>query len=351
MQDINRRFESCYTIPSADGFILDFQDDGTGLRLPQPAFLGRSVSRGFKDRLETGIAAVRYECSSLDEAVPEYQAFEQKIEAAVQLCKSKSKSKTASKAKRIQARLETELNWSRCLRRLQMYFGCSTAQPSEDTQPGDWKPDDPEANLAVRTMADEPIFISIDVESNERCHEQVTEIGISVLDTRDLISSQNAECTSIQSRHLRVREYAHIVNHDFVSGCPDRFEFGDSEWVTREETPVVIQEYLMHLFHSGGGGGGGGDKRNLILVGHSPSADIRYLQAMKVPVFKEMTAFVETVDTAEIFRVARQEANTRSLAGVLSELGVTAWNLHNAGNDARYTMQAMLLVTNMNSPE
>lgn len=314
---------------------MDFQDDGTGL--PQPSFLGRSTSRSVKDLLETGIAAVQFD-NRLDEAVPEYQAFEQKIEAAVQLCKSKSKT-AASKAKRMQARLETELRWSKCLRQIQV---CFSFHQSTDPQPGKWKPDDAEE---PEPPIHKPIFVSIDIESNERCHQQVTEIGISVLDTRDINGppGQNASTwtSAIRSRHLRVREYAHVVNHDFVAGCPDRFEFGASEWVAREEAPMVVQEYIMRLVS----GEEEDQKRNVILVGHSPSADIKYLQDMKVPVFKEAkTVFVDIVDTAEIYRMARQESNPRSLAGVLGELGVTAWNLHNAGNDARYTLQAMIML-------
>ena len=327
MQEINRKFDARYTIPSVNGFVVDLQDDGNGW--PQPSFLGRSVSRSVKSRLETAIATVRYD-SRLDEAaaVPEYQAFEQKIEAAVQLCKRKSKT-ASSKAKKMQARLETELRWGRCLRELQTHFGLQQQQQP----PGE-------------CQSQEPIFISIDIESNERCHTQVTEIGMSVLDTRDLRGmppGRNAcNWTSrIRSRHLRVREYAHVVNHDFVAGCPDRFEFGQSEWCSREDVPVQVQEYILHLASEGD------EPRNLVLVGHSPSADIRYLQEMKVPVFteiKDKSVFMDTVDTAEIYRVARQEAHPRSLAAVLGELGVPAWNLHNAGNDARYTLQAMTMV-------
>lgn len=370
VQEINRKFETCYTIPSIDGFVLDFQDDGNGL--PQPSFLGRSASRSVKDRLETAISAVRYD-SRLDEAIPEYQTFERKIETAVQLCKSRNK--TASKAKKIQARLETELRWIRCLDHIQTYFGLRLPS-SEQRQPLDegqrrtrgdiqeiqeiqgnqenpWKhvklDETLDLNLdepAPHSMAHEPIFISIDIESNERCHLQVTEIGISVLDTRDLNGippGKNASnwTSRIRSRHLRVREYAHVVNHDFVAGCPDRFEFGESEWASREEMPSLIQDYIMQLASRGD------EERNLVFVGHSLSADIKYLQEMKVLVFKElndMPVFMDTIDTAEIYRVSRQETNPRSLGGVLAELGVTAWYLHNAGNDARYTLEAMAML-------
>ena len=43
-----------------------------------------------------------------------------------------------------------------------------------------------------------------------------------------------------------------------------------------------------------------------------------------------------------MWRCFKQENNPRNLATILSELGIIAWNLHNGGNDAVYTLQALL---------
>ena len=302
-----------------------------------------------------GISALRYDYS-ISEAIPEHQAFEQKIEAAVRLCKSRSKS--ASKAKKMQARLQTDRRWIRCLEQIQIHFGLRLpsqnenqpreSQVSEENQenPGiEIKPDEP----APHPMANEPIFVSIDIECNERCHSQVTEVGISILDTHDIEGippGQDAVnwTQHIQPLHLRVREYTHVVNHNFVAGCPDRFEFGESQLVSREELPSLIQDYIMRISSSSSDDG---STRNIVFVGHNPSADIGFLQELEVPVFTELKdrpVFLEIVDTAEIFRVSRQEKTVRSLGTILAGLGVTGWYLHNAGNDARYTLQAMTML-------
>ena len=326
--------------------------------MPQPSFLGQSASREVKDHLETKISVLRYDRRT-SEAVPEYQAFEQKIEAAVKLCKRRSKS--ASKTKKMQARLQAEHRWVRCLERIQAYLGLrlpsqdedqaqdqSQGQVSEENQenPGiEIKPDEP----APHPMANEPIFVSIDIECNERCHSQVTEVGISILDTHDIEGippGQDAVnwTQHIQPLHLRVREYTHVVNHNFVAGCPDRFEFGESQLVSREELPSLIQDYIMRISSSSSDDG---STRNIVFVGHNPSADIGFLQELEVPVFTELKdkpVFLEIVDTAEIFRVSRQEMTVRSLGTILAGLGVTGWYLHNAGNDARYTLQAMTML-------
>lgn len=75
------------------------------------------------------------------------------------------------------------------------------------------------------------VFVCIDVEANERNSKQITEVGISTLDTRDLRSLAPGErgenwIDKIRARHFRINEYKHIVNSEYVSGCPDRFEFG-----------------------------------------------------------------------------------------------------------------------------
>lgn len=90
-------------------------------------------------------------------------------------------------------------------------------------------------------------------------------------------------------------------------------------------------------------------------MGHNPAADIKYLKDLGVSIFSSSNlmekAFLDTVDTAEVFRVSRGEMSARSLGNILTGLGITGWYLHNAGNDARYTMEAMVaLVLNPDSP-
>jgi hypothetical protein len=91
----------------------------------------------------------------------------------------------------------------------------------------DFKPD----QLAPYEQEGEVVFICIDVEANERAASQITEIGIATLDTRDLKSLVPGECGEnwrrmIRARHFRITEYKHIINSEFVTGCPGSFMFG-----------------------------------------------------------------------------------------------------------------------------
>jgi hypothetical protein len=75
------------------------------------------------------------------------------------------------------------------------------------------------------------IFICVDVESWERSHNIITEIGIATLDTADIaylapgVEGENWRA-AIRSRHFRIDEHRKYRNHSFVSDCADNFHFG-----------------------------------------------------------------------------------------------------------------------------
>lgn len=45
-----------------------------------------------------------------------------------------------------------------------------------------------------------------------------------------------------------------------------------------------------------------------------------------------------------MWRYVKRDVNPRNLGSILAELDITGWNLHNAGNDAAYTLQAMVKI-------
>ncbi|KAL4785654.1 hypothetical protein BJX76DRAFT_323866 [Aspergillus varians] len=348
LQEINNALDCSLSLPPEEekGLVLRFNRDG----FPQPTFLGHSDSRTTKDLLELGIppkCSLRSGPGEMDEQLI---AFERMMEAAVSSAKSKSK----SKAKKQRLRIQRDLDVRDAIRRSQCYLGLRAN--SSDLIEFKWEehplPDPEPLILAVDKPVPypfwrEPIFISVDVEVNERCHTQVTEVGISTLDTRDLTGiapgPQGEEWQShIRSRHLRVQEYKHHVNHLYVRGCPENFEFGTSEWVSSDGVSGMVQDsFAQPSFFDGP------DKtlRPLVLVGHSLDADIQYLQLANVHFIEDSNGapkFADRIDTATSFQVIRGEVDPRSLGGVIGELGMTGWNLHNAGNDARYTMQALV---------
>ncbi|KAF2660903.1 hypothetical protein K491DRAFT_688019 [Lophiostoma macrostomum CBS 122681] len=193
------------------------------------------------------------------------------------------------------------------------------------------------------------VFVCVDVESYEKAHNKITEVGIASLDTRDLIGPPGTDGenwrSKIQARHFRIKEYQHLVNYEFVHGCPDKFEFGTSMVVPLEEAPDCVAACFMppfcgqidHMLDKN-------EKRNLILLGHDTMSDVQYLRTLGFDPLDRLRLpnMLEVQDSAALYRVWRREPQITKLGNILYDFDITGWNLHNAGNDAVYTVQAML---------
>lgn len=206
----------------------------------------------------------------------------------------------------------------------------------------------------------------MDVEAYERNHNIITEIGISTLDTLDLVDvvpGENGENwrEKIRARHFRIHEHMHYTNKEFVHGCADKFEFGTSEVISLEDAPRIIASCFKPPFSRlatadeaaaswpaaesplPGQAPADPPKRALILVGHGTTQDIAYLQALGYNPLN-LSTLLETLDTAALYRSLQRDPQPKSLGTVLYELGMAGWHLHNAGNDAVYTLQATLAI-------
>lgn len=185
-----------------------------------------------------------------------------------------------------------------------------------------------------------PIFVSVDVESYERNHALITEIGISTLDTADLflvppgVDGKYWHC-KIRAQHLIILENRHLVNWEFVSGCPDRFDYGTSEIIRLADAHLHLKAAFTPSSHVGT------DGKKVILLGHDVNSDISYMKKLGF----DPTPYVwETVDSAYLYRTWKQDHNISNLGRILDDFDMVAWHPHNAGNDAYYTIMAMLAV-------
>ncbi|EEA27509.1 hypothetical protein TMatcc_004195 [Talaromyces marneffei ATCC 18224] len=401
---ISKDYNIRLTIPMDPelGLLLSFQEEG----MPKPQYLGRSSVRDVKDDLVSAMSLLpRDSVNSIDQAADGsvvsadiVDAFRRKMEAGLNATKKKSK---ALREKRRALKIERQREWVRSLKRAQCYLGllprCSdrakdccdvTDQTiSKDELTASLPPLLPE-KLAPYSFADQPIFISVDVEWNERQRNQITEVGISTLDTLDIAhvapgpGGKNWQ-PWIRSRHIRIKEYAHVVNCDFVSGCPDEFGFGKSEFVPLRDAARLVEScfkppYSAQVPVKFVNDEANRDKRtvtietaieeyklrprNVVLVGHGLHADIKYLGALGCNLFSgnaqsqktsqvsvtepstptAQSLFLDTLDTATMFQALKRDVHVRGLENVLASLGILSWHLHNAGNDARYTLEAMI---------
>lgn len=429
INEIAATFQADVAVP-AYPFTLTFFADGT----PQPVQLGTSTSREQMGDLEeripqipSGHGEVPKDASTTIQAA--FAAFRTKFERVATVNKKKnSGSKSKKKAAQQSAKMRS---WCHSLNRSQRYFGLlpphqkvltpSTDMPWDEQvkfmQEQDRKVGIKVGPLDVQTTAPfeydkSPVFVCIDIESYERGHHLITEVGISTLDMLDLVGLPPGEHGAnwrkhIRSRHFRISEHVHLRNTDFCIGDPDAFQFGKSEFVSLADVGEEIDSCFEWPFsaqykHDGKfnyetwqdltqsaaftsaadsstgvstsksieGLQKGPKERNILLVGHDLNADLAYLAKLGSSIFspeasavsyppvegldkgaidpkvlrgaKGLHSIKEALDTAILYKVLKGEQQTKSLTSLLYDLEIRAFFLHNGGNDARYTLEALV---------
>lgn len=420
IDEIAQAFDADVAVP-AFPFTLTFFDDGT----PQPRLLGTSRSRTTMSALQESVSTP---APHHGDAPPEaskalrdsFAAFKTKCEQVTTAKKTISSKKSKKKDEPpIQIR-----KWCPSLTRVQRYFGLlPPQQASVILPPGtSWEEqnrtyaEDKRHNTPKPLVLNEPaafafeddsVLVCIDIESWERGHSLITEVGISTLDTQDLADiapGSNGEHwrAQIRSQHFRIAENVHLRNRDFCVGDPNSFQFGSSEFVSLSDIGNKIDACLEWPFsvqfrHDGKLKNSWDDcsktasaaksetsqspqclaeediarmqkgtkQRNVLLVGHNLKSDLEYLAQLGSSIFSYETStsvhegvgeasargvaglksIKEALDTATLYKTFTKDDQPRKLATVLYNLGIDSVYLHNAGNDARFTLEALVSLT------
>jgi hypothetical protein len=281
------------------------------------------------------------------------EQFKQLMQDLYDVQKKKNKAK---REKNHVERLGRQLSLVDHFKRAQRYLGLRAA---ESTASGPAQSIDP-TSPAPFPFEQAVVFVSVDVESYEKEHHRITEVGVATLDTCDLIGVPPgvdgvAWRDLIKPRHFRIKENMHLINSQWVSGHPDGFEFGASTIVTLEEAPEHVaacfnppfgvhttntpEEVIVNML----GKLDFTEKRKIILLGHDIMGDVRYLQHLGCDHLTP-DAVAESLDTAKLYQAWRREQNITSLGRIMGDLDVAAWKLHNAGNDAVYTVSDHIII-------
>ncbi|UKZ52003.1 hypothetical protein TrVGV298_005770 [Trichoderma virens] len=191
--------------------------------------------------------------------------------------------------------------------------------------------------VPANSVAADVVFICMDVEAIEMPPNPISEVGIAILDVKDLDGVQSGPgghnwWQFIKAYHLRTKEYAGLVNHRFVHGCPNYFDFGKSTFPEECELPEAILEILQPYVDS---------KRRIVFVGHDAHQDIKYLSSVGF-VVPSIRRLVGQLDTKDIHQAWKELDNGKSLLSVLNDLSIRSKHLHNAGNDAVFTLRALI---------
>ncbi|EOD51248.1 putative qde-2-interacting protein [Neofusicoccum parvum UCRNP2] len=198
----------------------------------------------------------------------------------------------------------------------------------------------------------DPVFIAVDLEAYEFNQRRITEVGVAKLDSCHLPplseTSPGKWLCQIRTNHYLMKDYQKHVNKKHVKGCPDEFLFGDSQHcITPKMMPTILKDEFtipdvreeLNIDDWPAFQGGEKSNRNIVLVGHNISGDIKYLNTIGFSLFRQ--GVVGLVDTE---RLARAINLPQGLEKLLLAMGEKPEYLHNAGNDAHYAMQAAVLM-------
>jgi hypothetical protein len=345
-EELNWKFELRH---EEEGLVLTFEDPNPNYRL---RFLGSAANR---DKYDFILASAEpCKLSNMD-SKDDYSlaAFKEMIALAAEANKNKSKNK---KKENHEKRIVSRQGMSKQLLQAQRYLGL-IPEEGQKGLPSNPTPSNININInepAIHPCESDVVIIAIDVEAYERAQGIITEVGVSTLDTRDLEGTapgKNGENWRqfVRGRHFRVIENKNYVNGEFVAGCPDKFDFGKSEWVSLKMMPSVLTQCFHEPFSKRSHVSGTpvaveedpSQKRNIILLGHDVGQDIDYCHKLGFSVL-DRSNLLATLDTKSMYQAYTRDTCPRGLGGIMDVFDVAAWHLHNAGNDAVFTMFALL---------
>jgi hypothetical protein len=179
------------------------------------------------------------------------------------------------------------------------------------------------------TSSRSKVFMAIDIEWDETNPSTILEIGIAVLDLRKGQLHPNRfppNTWSIRPRHLIISENRDVHNGKYVRSNKFGFKFGKSYNCKERKAVQVVQELLERY------------EGEVVLVGHCMTQDLERLEGMGVCLGEVMVLDTGSLERAAFGRVNGQR---RSLGDICEDLDIKYFavrKLHNAGNDAFFTM-------------
>ncbi|KAK9680933.1 hypothetical protein K7432_015797 [Basidiobolus ranarum] len=160
------------------------------------------------------------------------------------------------------------------------------------------------------------MFFAIDVESYEVDHSFITEVGWTMY---------NSVKNTFSDKHYIIRENLHLRNGRYVADNKEQFTFGESVYTSLLNTATKLEADWDSGYPT-------------ILVGHDVKNDLEYLREMGAKISEPSEVF----DTSNLYMALTKNNQRRKLSKILDEFGIEHEYLHNAGNDAHYTMEAFL---------
>lgn len=172
-----------------------------------------------------------------------------------------------------------------------------------------------------RVFRRQTILFCVDVEAWERDTKQVTEIGVSIYDPR---GQELALTPVLKNIHIIIAENQRRKNGRFVPEHSGNFSGHTSHLLSRSDACSYLRWLIDVYFHA---------DFECTLVGHDIRGDVKWLAELGV----ELPRTAPLLDTQRLF-AASHGKHGASLKNALVAVQQPFAFLHNAGNDAYYTV-------------
>ena len=151
------------------------------------------------------------------------------------------------------------------------------------------------------------------------------EVGIAWISAAEVWSPRK-----ISSRHLIVEEHVDLRNGRYVADNKENFNFGTSELVPMAALAGVIIQALEGIT-------AGCDRT--YLIGHSIHHDVHWLEGLGIDLDR---LALTTCDIGKAHQGKKGHLQLTRLAAIMDHHGINQANLHNAANDAYYSLEVGL---------
>lgn len=196
------------------------------------------------------------------------------------------------------------------------------------------------------------ICMSIDIEAFEHDTNVVTEIGISIYDPRENLHTL---IPMMRNYHLIVAESIALRNRKWVCDFKNCYLLGESTVLPLSQCVEFVQALVDYYLKAQTPEDGTWDRA---IVGHNVAGDLKWLTELGVNLPDRETAEpkrstdinvdntkatpkISTLDTMRLYSCCYGNNNS-SLGKILRLFQLPHAYLHNAGNDAHYTLQLLL---------
>ncbi|KAI1754707.1 hypothetical protein F4782DRAFT_456706 [Xylaria castorea] len=213
----------------------------------------------------------------------------------------------------------------------------------------------------ANALSTDAIFISLDLEvssDRQKLHlftdkPLITQVGFARLDVRDFASlSASSNLESLVSIYMYQIE---VPPKSKQAACI----FTHTQQISPEKIPTILMQNLCIQNNLGPNNSTSDQLRGIVLIGHSIREDLKILHLFGINI-STIAPIIAVIDTHTLSRfvlppyhpnVPTLSGQDFSLRGVLAQLGCRPpiATFHNAGNDAVYSLLAMLLLAVRNS--